>query len=269
MLHSLEVHRKMPHLFLQFLALILFQLANPNHFDDPDRYGTHLIRGDAYYRAFDNARALGEYHKAYSLAPDSLSTLERMARTYNDMGRLTLGVDSSSATYYRKAVEYAEIMTRLYPNRAESHFWLALGRGSLIPFVGVGEKIRIGREVQDQARKTIELDSTFSHAYVILGIFQREGAKLSWIERTIVRVVFGQPISGSLEESERLLRVALSYDKQNSYAMFELYLTYSSMGNSEKAFASLRSLCEIVPTNAREQQQLNEATALLKTSKRQ
>lgn len=258
----------MPHLPLQFIALILFRLANPTHFDDPDRFGTHLTNGDVYYRAFDNANALIEYHKAYALAPDSLSALERMARTYNDMGRLTLGADSSSATYYRKAVEYAEIMTRLYPNRAESHFWLALGRGSLIPFVGVSEKIRIGREVQDQARKTIELDSTFSHAYVILGIFQREGAKLSWIERAIVRVVFGQPISGSLEESERLLRLALSYDNHNSYAMFELYWTYSSMGNNEKALASLRSLCEIAPTNAREQQQLDDATALLKTSQR-
>jgi len=253
----------MSHL-LPTVVLICFQSFLPFFADEPDRMESHLIKGDAYYRSFDNANALLEYHKAFALAPDSFSTLLRMARTYNDMGRLKLGVDSSSQTFYQKAVEYAETMTRLYPNRPESHFWLALGKGSLIRFVGVGDKIRIGKEVQEEARKAIELDSTFSHAYIILAIFQREGAKLSWIEKTIVRIVFGHPIDGSLEDSERFLQLALTYDRKNSYAFYEMYWTYSAMGQSDKALDALRSLCEIPPTNAREQQQRDEALDILR-----
>ncbi len=182
--------------FFHLVALLFIRVLLPTLPDDPDRFETHLTKGDVYYRACDNARALLEYRRAYVLAPDSLSTLLRLVRTYNDMGRLKLDVDSSAQTYYQKAVEYAEIMTRLYPNRPESHFWLALGRGSLIPFLGVGDKIRIGKEVQEEARKALELDSTFSHAYVILAIFERQGANLSWFEKTFVRIVFGHPISG-------------------------------------------------------------------------
>jgi tetratricopeptide (TPR) repeat protein len=251
-------------LFLHLIVFICLQILSPVFSDNPDGFERHISKGDAYYRSCDNANALLEYQQAYALAPDSLSTLLRMVRTYNDMGRLNFGVDPTSQTYYQKGVEYAQVMIRLYPNQAESHFWLALGRGSLIPFVGVGDKIRIGKEVQEEAWKALALDSTFSHAYIILAIFQREGAKLSWLEKTFVRIFFGHPISGSLEESERFLRVALALDRRNTFAMFEMYLTCSAMGRTDKAISALRSLCEIPPTNSREQQQRNESLDILK-----
>ena len=245
-------------------AFVFFGLFHPFSADDPNRLELLLNKGDTYYRAFDNAGALVEYCRAYDLAPESLSTLLRMVRTYNDMGRLKLGEDSLAQTYYQKSVGYAQIMTRLFPNRPESHFWLALGRGSLIRFSGISDKIHIGKEVQEEAKKAIELDSTFSYAYVILGNFEREGAKLSWFERTVVRVVFGHPISGSLEEAERLLLLALTYDRNNSYAFYELYWTYSAMGKNDKALEALRSLCSLSPSNARELQQRDEALDILK-----
>ena len=250
--------------YVHLIALISIRVFLPMAIDDPDRIEVHLNKGDAYYRACDTANALLEYHRAYALAPESLSTLLRMVRTYNDLGRLKLDVDTSSQSYYQKAVGYAETMVQLYPNRPESHFWLALCRGSLIPFRGVGEKIRIGREVQEEARKAIELDSTFSHAYVILAIFQREGAKLSWFEKTFVRLVFGRPVSGSLEESERLLRLALKYDRRNPYAFYELYWTNSELHKKTEAISAIRSLVSLPPTNAREQQQVDIALDILR-----
>ena len=251
---------------LQFTTILFVQMLSALFPGAGDRYDSHLVKGDAYYRSFDNANALLEYHKAYALAPDSLSTLLRLVRTYNDQGRLNLETDTSSQAYYQKALEYAEIMVRLYPNRAESHFWLALGRGSLIPFRGVGDRIRIGKEVQAEACKALELDSTFSHAYVVLAIFQREGAKLSWFEKTFVRLVFGRPITGSLEESENLLLTALKYDQKNTFAYYELYWTYSAMGRSDNALTALRSVVAIHPANARELQQRGEATKILRRS---
>jgi tetratricopeptide (TPR) repeat protein len=262
---SLEVMHPMFTTLPCLLALACFNFSILVPAENPDRFGSHIVRGDAYYCSFDNANALAEYQQAYKLAPDSLSALIRLAHIFSDMGRLKFGVDESSQTYYAKAVEYAVTMTRLYPDRPESHFWLALGRGSLIPFVGVSDKIRIGKEVQDEAKKAIKLDSTFSHAYVVLAIFQREGAKLSWLEKTFVRIVFGYAFSGTLEESERYLRVALSLDRRNTYAMFEMYLTYTAMGKTDQAMAALRTLCAIQPTNCREQQQKEESQLILKT----
>jgi tetratricopeptide (TPR) repeat protein len=232
--------------------------------DNPERFDTYLKNGDIYYHQCDNANALIQYQMAYALAPDSLSTLLRMVRTYNDIGRLKLGVDTSAHTYYQKAVDFAEIMVRIHPNRAESHFWLALGHGSLIPFRSAGDKIRIGKQVQDEARKAIELDSTFSYAYVILAIFQREGARLSWIEKAYVRIVFGQSISGSLDQAENYLLSALKYNPSNAYAFYELYWTYMAMGRNDKARSAIRSLTAIPPTNARERQQRVEGLEILR-----
>jgi hypothetical protein len=79
-----------------------------------------------------------------------------------------------------------------------------------------------------------------------------------------VGVVFGHPISGSLEDSGRLLRRALTYDRQNPFALYEMYWTCCALGRTDKALEALHSLCAIPPSNAREQQQHEDASEILK-----
>jgi hypothetical protein len=231
--------------------------------DDPsvyrERVELHIRKGDEHYRTFQNMLALREYETAYEIAPDSFSTILRMVRIYNDMGRIGLRRDSSSKRYYRQSLVYADSLRRYFPRRAESHFWLALCNGSIIPFVGIKEKIRTAKIVLAEANRAIELDSTFSLAYVILGIFQREGSEITWFERVIANVVFGGSFSGSLKESESLLKKAVVLDPQNSYAYYEMHRTYKSMLDRKEAIESLRNVLRIPPTNERERQQREEA----------
>jgi tetratricopeptide (TPR) repeat protein len=243
-----------------YIALILFFAHPPNE--------THLARGDEYYLALDNKHALTEYEQAYKESPTDYNTLLRMVRIYNDNGKIHLKHDTVSESEYRTALMYADSLAHYYPDSSATQFWNALAKGSLLPFVGVWKKIAIGKEVKQHVQKSLERDSTFSYPYVIRAIFERVGAQLSWIEKGIVRVVFGENLSGTLEASVQNLKLALRYDPANSFAYYELYLTYSAMGDTAQAAAALRSILEMQPKNLREKYQQDDARQnLLKLSK--
>lgn len=247
---------------LGFLFLIFIRPigdGSPRH----DAYLPHIQKGDEFYHAFDNERALREYQKAYEAAPDSFATIARLVSIYSDMGRLKLHKDTSSEFYYRKSLAYADSLQHRFPERAETHFWLALSEGSIIPFLGTKQKIVTARNVMREANRAIAIDSGFAQAYVILGIFEREASKISWFERLIANVVFGADFSGSLEASEAYLRKSVSLDSTDSYGYYEMYWTYKAMKDSAKAVQSLQKLMAIPPTNARQQQQRESATRQL------
>ena len=219
----------------------------------------HIARGDYYYQTFDNEAAQREYEQAYQESPLSYASLLRLVRIHNDNGRIHLHKDSLSELEYKKSLEFADILANNYPDSAAAHFWYALAKGSLIPFVGVREKIAIGKEVKLHIQRSLACDSTFSYPYVVRAIFEREGSKLSWLEKGIVRVVYGEDLSGSLEASEQYLKTALRYDSSNTFAYYELFWTYKAMGNKSLAVSSLQKVIHQVPKNLREKQQQDEA----------
>jgi tetratricopeptide (TPR) repeat protein len=222
-----------------------------------------IRRGDECYSRLETAEALHYYREAYDIAPRESKTLIRLVRAYGDLGWLHLRRDSSSETFYLHAAAFAETLLQVEPTKAEAHFWFAMAKGSLIPFGSISEKIHIGKEVRFHAEKAIELDSTYSYAYIILAIFEREEAKLSWFERTIARIVFGGDLKGSLTHSEELLFKALKYDSSSAYAYYELSRTYDTMGRKEDSIASLKKVIELPINSQREERQRQNAAKFL------
>jgi tetratricopeptide (TPR) repeat protein len=125
--------------------------------------------------------------------------------------------------------------------------------GSIVRFKGIGDKVDIGKAVEQYARRALELDPEFAYAYMILGIFQREAASLKWYERLVARSVFGQSFEGSFEESERLLRRAIDLEPQNCFAYFELSKTYNAMGQTDRAIEQLRKFLRTPSRSLREE----------------
>lgn len=225
---------------------------------------SHLARGDEYYRSFNNECALTEYQLAYKSHECRYETLLRLVRLQNDMGVIMLYKDkTASEALYRTALAYADTLKREYPDSVAANFWYALAKGSLIPFVGVREKIQIGKEVRMSLHEAIRRDSSFAYPYIVLAIFERESAKLSWFEKGLVRIIFGEDISGSLETSEQYLFKALSRDRGNAFAYYELYWTYKAMGDRRRGVDALKHVVAIPPHNLREKDQMDKSRALL------
>jgi tetratricopeptide (TPR) repeat protein len=245
--------------------LMLFLAAFLPHLGSADTFTTHIERGDALYRNFDNEGALREYESAYLAAPTDFTVLARMIRIYNDQGRLQLYVDGGGRENSLKAVEYADRMLELYPERAETYFWLALAKGSTARFYGISEKARIGKSVEEYAIKAIELDSTYSHAYMILGIFYRMAGDLSWIEKLVARTVFGTDFEGTYEQSVEMLQKAIALDPANIYAYYELGRTFRSLEQNEDALKAYRTVLAMTAHSLREQKLQEEVEGRIKT----
>lgn len=214
--------------------------------------------GDQLYRNFDNFAALERYRAAHEAEPDNAEALIRMARIHNDIGRSMLWRNDSAEVWYRQAVAYAEALLEKYPEKAESHFWIALTKGSLAPFLSIQEKLDVGKFVVHHARKAIEIDTTFGPAYVVLGILYREAAKLKWYERVIANVVFGGSLPGTIEDSEQALQRALELNPNDIFAHFELAQTYHFLEDHDKAMDFLERSLVIAPASARERDQLQQ-----------
>lgn len=218
-----------------------------------------LRQGDAAYAAFDNASALGHYLRAVEQDPFHFTALTRLVRVQNDEGRLALRRSDSSETFYRRALTTAETLVVRFPDRAESWFLLALCHGSLVPFKGVREKLNIGRDVEANLQHSLSLDSTYAMSYVLLGIYYRSAAQLSWMERTLVNTLLGKHIIGTFDDSERALRTAIRLDPDSPYAYFELASTLRATGRNEEAVALLKTVVDLPTVGARERLQREDA----------
>ena len=242
---------------------ILVLIILIGHQSPAQRVAQLLHTGDELYASLETEEALRCYRHAYDIAPRESKTLIRLIRAYGDLGWLHLRKDSSSQSNYLQAAVFAGTLLTLEPAKADAHFWFAMAKGSLIPFVSTSEKIHIGKDVRYHAEKAIELDSTYSYAYIILAIFEREESKLSWFERAIALIVFGGELNGSLTRSEELLFKALKYDGSSSYAYFELSRTYDTMGRKEDSIASLKKVIALPVNSQREERQRQIASRFL------
>ncbi|WP_456424535.1 tetratricopeptide repeat protein [Rhodocaloribacter sp.] len=213
-----------------------------------------LRRGDALYAAFDNNSALDSYKSAYTRAPDRFDVLLRLTRAYHDLAKDLLAAGSKKAAEeaIRKAVAVAEEMKEKFPDRPETYFQLAAAYGNLALFKGGKSKVKIGRDVEQYAKKAIELDSTYAPAYVALGLFYREVSDLNWIQRSFAKVLFGGVPSGSKEDAAAMLERAIALNPDFALAHFELAITYEKMGRKEDAIPHLRKAIELPPATSQD-----------------
>ncbi|MGQ0794186.1 MAG: tetratricopeptide repeat protein [Deltaproteobacteria bacterium] len=230
------------------LTLVINSTASAAIAED---YDSLIRKGDKYYELFDNRRALTEYEKAYTIAPESFDALMKLARAYNDLGEDLKGVKFSPEKskspnaakieqYWQKAAEYAELLKKKFPDRAETYFLLATTYGHLAIFKDGKEKVRFAGDVEKNCKKAIELDPDFIPAYVALAVYYREVAGLNWVLKAFAKTLYGGRLKGTIQDSERLLLEAMKINPDIIHIHYELAKTYVVMKREDKVAEHLR-----------------------------
>lgn len=227
--------------FVLLLIIINTTIIYSNGFDEL------IDEGDSLYINYDLAKALHNYEQAYNLKPDDYNLLLKITRVCNDLGEYyyELHDDSSSEKAVYEGVNFAEKFHRLYPDSAKVYTFLAWSYGNQALFEGGTEKIKLAHKIKDNAEKAIRMDSTDYLPYIILGIYNRQLAALSWFERLFANTFFGDVPEGSFEDSEKLMLKALEIQPGIIIATFHLSLTYKEMGNEEKEIEMLKKVLEL------------------------
>ncbi|MFK7848352.1 MAG: tetratricopeptide repeat protein [Rhodothermales bacterium] len=201
-----------------------------------------LAEGDVFYRRLDNQLAIQTYRKAFLVDSTSFPVLSRLSRTATDLGNDFSAADQKSAAeeLFLEAVTYAEGLQRHHSDSAKTHFYLALSKGSLALFIGGRRKVSFSREIEAHCKRGLAIDPTDAQLLVVYGLFNREVASSSWMERTLAQALFGQIPEGTKENAVSLLSRAVEEDPDLHVARFELSLSLIAVGRPEEAIVHLK-----------------------------
>lgn len=227
--------------------LIVFLITINTTFIFSKNFEDLVERGDHYYEKWELQNALAEYRQAYAIDPDNYYLLLKLTRVYNDLGEYyyELNDDKSSEEVVYEGVKYAEKFALLYPDSSKVYSYLAWSYGNQALFEGGNEKIKLAQKIMYNSNEAIRIDSTDYLPYLILGIFNRHIAALSWLEEMFANTFFGEVPEGSFEESERMMLKTLELEPRIVIAAFHLSLTYQEMGEEEKEIAMLKRVVEL------------------------
>ena len=199
-------------------------------------YETFVKKGDQFHEIFDNVNAAINYEKAYELAPGNFEVLVKLTEAYNDAGEEYVEVHKrdEAKKFIDKAIAYAEILHKEFPDSAKTYCFLALSYGNIAMFSGSKAKIKLANLIKENAEKSLRMDSTLFVSYIILGIYNREISNLGFFEKLFANTFLGDVPEGSFEESVKMFKKALTIYPQTIVATYGLSKTYKYMGEEEK-----------------------------------
>lgn len=219
-------------------------------------YRPFIVKGDEYYQRFDNLKSLAEYQKAYNIIGENYEVLIKLTRAYNDIGE-DLNSKESEA-YFKKAAEYAEILAKKFPNKAETYFYLSATYGNLALFKSGKEKVSFARDVEKNAKKAIELDPKFAKPYVVLGVYYRGVADLNWFLKRLAKTMFGGLPEATNEDSQKMLLKSIELDP-SIFANYELAKTYEMMKKKDELINCLKKVLELPIVDHQDQMKKSDA----------
>ncbi len=199
-------------------------------------YAKYLSDGDSLYSYFKIVDAFPLYKKAFELEPDNYYSLLNITKIYNAVGELKRKEHKQDEAKedFDKAISYSEKLINLFPDSSLSYTYSAISYGNMARMTGGKERLNYAKEIEENATKAVQLDSNNAIPYIILGAFYREIARLSWIERIFASVLYGSVPDGSLQDSEKMLKKALTLNPNIITANFQMALTYRALENEGK-----------------------------------
>jgi hypothetical protein len=224
-----------------------------------------LEAGDKAYAAYDTKTALEQYKKAWEADPTTYETMMKYARSLNDSGEETTG--KAAEALFAESVVQATALKNKYPDKAEASFLLGAATGNLALFKGGSKKVELSRNIEALGKRCIELDPKYSQGYVMLGIYYREVANLNWAIRKIAQNMLGGLPSGTLEDSEKMLRKGHELDLEAIYPCYQLAVTLECMKKKKEACECYEKVAKMKKCDHLDDAKIKEAKEKIKKLK--
>jgi tetratricopeptide (TPR) repeat protein len=210
---------------------------------------------DSAFGLVDSLRADGEFRDALARLRtlradygDEVGVLWRMSLTKVDSAKST-DVDSRVKALYREALNLADEALAVDSSAAHAHHAKAVAEGRIALDAGRKERVRRSRAVKRHADRAIELDSTLDGAYHVRARWHREVADLGFLEKVVVKTVYGGLPDASIEQCIQDFERAIQLNDERLHRL-ELAKTYVKLDREEDAKKQLRALLDLPPRGA-------------------
>ena len=222
-----------------------------------------IARSDSAQQAFDTRGALRLMREAERLDGGNAEVLWRLSKLHTELAieardeAAGLKEAERAITYGRRAVERA-------PRHAMAHAMLSVAYGQKAAFAPNSEKMDLSKLLHQHAVKALDLDGSNTVAMLVLGIWHREIASLSWVVRLLLKAAYGGVPEASLEDSKRLLSRAVQLQPRGIMARIELAKTLVELDEEGEALRHLRTAVTLPVSDIHDPRRIEEARALIK-----
>ena len=248
-----------------FTAAFLLSTCMVSAQTTDDRREPSLALAEELFCGFNYADATRIYEELLAADSTNFGVLTRISESWNFRGLDLQSQEKkdSAEEAFERAVGYAEQTRRHHGDSAKTYVNLAAAYGDLALFRGGKAKVHIGRNVKRFCEHALSIDSTNVAALTILGVFNRELSKLSWIQRLVAKTIYGGLPGGSIQKSAEFLEKAIEIDSMALFPNYSLAVTYRSMKEEEAALAQLEKVVSLQPGNSEEARYRDNAAAWL------
>lgn len=222
----------------------------------------HETEGDSLRAAFDTDGALEAFLKANEADPDNTTYIWKIVREYADKGIFAADDDEMDAAYL-EAETWARKCVAMAPEDGNCHLYLSIAAGRIAESKSGKTKVKLSREVYEEASRSIELNPNLDGAYHVLGRWNREVVALPWYLKAAVKMFLGGLPDASNEEAVKNFKMAIELRPDRILHYFELGVTYDYMDDEENARINYEKTLSMVLAERKDESRQKEAKDLL------
>ena len=222
-----------------------------------------MTAGDAAFFRIAYPEAKEAYETALRSAPDDARLLWRLARVSVCAAEVEPD-ESRRRLLLSEAESFARRCIAIEPGRGEGHTWLAAALGYTALEAGMGEQVKLSRELVEETDKAIALDPADDAAYSIRGSFYRALGNVGWLKRQLAALLLGEIPSGGFPEAEASLLTAISLAPDIMRHHYELGILYLDWGKTAEARRSLERAAGLEVRTAIDRPRKEKSQALLR-----
>ncbi|MBR9974785.1 MAG: hypothetical protein KFF77_04335 [Bacteroidetes bacterium] len=248
----------------RLLSLILFVFCLPlPRFAEAGEVQSLIARGDSAQLAMDTQAALRFFREAERRDADNPEVLWRLSKVHTNLA-IAAGDETAALRETERAISYARRAVERAPRHTMAHAMLAVAYGQKAAFAPNSEKMDLSKLLHTHARTALEIDGSNTVAMLVLGIWHRELASLSWVVRLLLKAAYGDVPEASLEDSKRLLSRVVQLQPRGIMARIELAKTLVELDEEEDALRHLRTAVSLPAADVHDPRRIDEARRLIK-----
>jgi len=231
----------------------------------------HILKGDEYFAAYEDQKALDEYLAAVQLEPGNYEALWKSARGIVDVSDLITGTDKESKEkrrrMYNDAVSYAKKAVAANGEDTWGHFFLSSAMGNKALLMSTKDQIDASKKIRAEIDKAIDLDETNDLAYHALGRWHRRMAEIGGAKRFFGGIIYGSIPKGTFAEAEKAFLKAVELRPEYVNHYIELARTYMAMGKFDMAVPEYQKTIDLPMSSAKDKDLKAEAASEIEKAK--
>ena len=207
----------------------------------------YLVReADALEKSFKEEDALKKVQEALKLSPNDLAALSKASILSSQVGNRQKD-DKRKTEYFTAAKTYAQSALAVDPKDAMANFAMGLAMGRMALISSGKEKVQSVRDIKKYAEAALAAKPDFARAQHLLGKWHFEVTSLNFVEKGLVKVIFGGLPDASMAQAIQWYEKARAVDPGFVLNYLELARAYKENGQSDKAIDILNRLAKLPP----------------------